>query len=199
MSHFNHVASEWDNPNKVQMMKSLAGKVSPLLGNLENKSLLDFGCGTGLFGLNFVTDKTSFTGIDTSEAMLDELKKKLTNHPSRTKTLSINLEENNLDDKFDAIVSSMAFHHLNDPLHVLRKLKDSLNQNGKIAIVDLDKEDGTFHPSNEEMGVKHNGFSKEILESWAKELNLEMDHKIINTIEKNDKRYDQFLALYSLK
>ena len=110
--------------------------------------------------------------------------------------MNINLEEENISEKFDLIVSSMAFHHLNYPGKVLNKLKNNLNSGGKIIVVDLDKEDGTFHPDNEGMGVKHFGFSKETLENWANKSELNLDHYIINSIDKNERKYQQFCAVF---
>lgn len=90
----------------------------------------------------------------------------------------------------------MAFHHLNKPEKMLGTLKNLLNPNGKLAIVDLDEEDGSFHPDNEGMGVKHFGFSKTTLESWAEKEGMTLDHHIINKIDKNNREYGQFLAVF---
>lgn len=197
MSHFNEVANEWDAPEKVQLMHSLASAARPYL-KLEDKiDIMDFGCGTGLFGFEFYEQAKSLTGIDTSEGMLkvfDEKASKLDN----VKSLNINLENESIDEKYDLIVSSMAFHHLIDPLEVLKKLKANLKAGGKIAVVDLDEEDGTFHPDNEGMGVKHFGFSQNELNAWADSAGLKLDHHIINSIEKNDRKYQQFLAIYTI-
>lgn len=196
MSHFNEVANEWDNENKVSMMKLLASKVKDSVQIDKNIKVLDFGCGTGLFGLEFESYIKELLGIDTSDGMLKVFNEKV-NGDKRFRSLNINLEENELTEKFDLIVSSMAFHHLNSPENVLKKLADSLSPSGKIIIVDLDKEDGTFHPDNEGMGVKHFGFDLETLNSWAKNQNLSLKHSIINKIEKNDKVYQQFCAVFS--
>lgn len=91
----------------------------------------------------------------------------------------------------------MAFHHLNDPGAMIKKMKSLLKPQGRLAIVDLDKEDGTFHPDNRGMGVKHFGFSKDEIAKWAQAANLKLDHQIINRVEKNDKDYGQFLAVLS--
>ena len=122
---------------------------------------------------------------------------KTSEHPEVSRRLT-NLEEENLDESFDLVVSSMTFHHLNEPKKMLTKLKGMLCPGGRMAIVDLDEEDGSFHPDNEGMGVKHFGFSKEELFSWAQENGLSLEHTIINSIEKNDRNYGQFLAVFSL-
>ena len=195
MSHFNESANEWDSENKVTMMQKLASESKKHLNLKKNIDILDFGTGTGLFGLEFSEYINSLLGVDVSEGMLKVFDEK-TRDFDFIKSLNIDLEEKNIDQKFDLIISSMAFHHLNKPREVLIKLKHNLKENGQIAIVDLDQEDGSFHPNNEEMGVKHFGFSKDELKGWADELDLSFNHFIINSINKNDKEYKQFLAVY---
>lgn len=195
MSHFNEIANEWDSEQKVNLMHKLATEAKKVL-NLQSKlDIMDFGTGTGLFGLEFSDNIKSLTGVDVSEGMLKVFDEK-TSKFENINSLNINLEKNKIDQKFDLIISSMAFHHLDDPKSVLIKLKKNLNPNGKIAIVDLDHEDGTFHPDNESMGVKHFGFAQTELEQWAQEAHLHLEHTLINSINKNDKEYKQFLAVF---
>ncbi|WP_417336201.1 methyltransferase domain-containing protein [Halobacteriovorax marinus] len=72
MSHFNHVANEWDSEEKIKMMEALSTKTKEFLNLDDKRKILDFGCGTGLFGLNFLEHASSILGIDTSEGMLKE-------------------------------------------------------------------------------------------------------------------------------
>lgn len=195
MSHFNAVANEWDNEGKVAMMQKLASGVMEKVSLDKGLKIMDFGCGTGLFGLEFNDYANELVGVDTSDGMLKVFDEK-TKGDNRFRSLNINLEESDLDEKFDLVVSSMAFHHLNDPNKVLNKLKRNLNPGGKIVVVDLDEEDGTFHPDNAGMGVKHFGFSKETLENWAKACELNLEHYIINSIDKNEREYQQFCAVF---
>lgn len=90
----------------------------------------------------------------------------------------------------------MAFHHLENPKLVLNKVYQMLNPKGIAVIVDLDKEDGTFHPDNEAMRVKHFGFSKEELLLWSQEFKS-VEHKIIHRVVKNDKSYPMFMLKIS--
>jgi len=195
MSHFNHAASSWDSEGKIKFMGELARKAQSHLNISEKIDILDFGCGTGLFGLEFADHAKSLLGIDTSTGMLEVFDNKTKEH-AHINSLNTDLENEDIDHKFDLIVSSMTFHHLDDPKSVLAKLRKLLRPNGQIAIVDLDEEDGTFHSDNAKAGVKHFGFSNTKLSNWAKELELESNITIIDTVEKNDKSYNQFLAVF---
>jgi 2-polyprenyl-3-methyl-5-hydroxy-6-metoxy-1,4-benzoquinol methylase len=195
MSHFNDKAAEWDNEGKIKMMALLADKTLEVIKPEGKLDIMDFGCGTGLFGLEMADHARSLLGIDTSSGMLEVFDKK-TKGANNVSSKLIDLENESLDQKFDLIVSSMAFHHLNQPDRMLGTLKNLLKPNGKLAIVDLDEEDGSFHPDNDGMGVKHFGFSKTTLESWAQKEGMTLDHHIINKIDKNERDYGQFLAVF---
>lgn len=195
MSHFDHKANEWDTPGKIQMMQVLASAAKKQLNLSEKLDIMDFGCGTGLFGLEFADHAKRLVGVDVSQGMLDVFNQKAKAYDFIS-TVNVDLEKDNLNDTFDLIVTSMAFHHLDDPKVILQKLSGMLNENGMIVVVDLDTEDGTFHPDSAAMGVKHFGFSAEEVSRWCEGTPLRCRHEIIHTIEKNDKRYAQFMAVF---
>ncbi len=199
MSHFDQNANKWDEPGKIKLMKTLAEKAMDQLSLSTPLDILDFGCGTGLFGLEFAPYFRSLMGIDTSQGMLDVFVQKTQGH-SEIKSLLLDLESEGqaLLGQYDLILSSMAFHHLQNPALVLQKLKKGLRAQGRIAIVDLEKEDGSFHPDNIGMGVKHFGFSKEEINLWAEEAGLHCQIFPVHQLEKNQKTYSFFLAIFSL-
>ena len=197
MTHFNDQAAQWDSDDKIKMMMGLAEKTKEILNLSAPLEIMDFGCGTGLFGLEFADYASGLLGVDTSAGMLEVFNQK-TNGVEKISSMLIDLEHEDLPKKFDLIVSSMAFHHLAAPDQMLMKMKQMLNPGGRMAIVDLDEEDGTFHPDNRAMGVTHHGFSRQGIEGWSKELGLGLQYHIVNEIHKNDKKYHQFLAVFSI-
>ena len=196
MSHFNHAANTWDSEEKIKLMGDLAIKTRERL-ILKNKvDLLDVGCGTGLFSLEFIDQAKSITGIDTSEGMLAVFESKVANFDN-IKSINIDLEKEDLAMTFDLIISSMVFHHLDHPEKMLMRLSSMLNIGGQIAIVDLETEDGSFHPRPVEMGVKHFGFSNEEIQSWSKSVGLSVEVSTISQKINNGKSYAQFLAVFT--
>ncbi len=201
MTHFDTKANTWDTPEKKKFFKELSIHIQKELKLPHLSRILDFGCGTGLFGLNFLNQGNELIGIDTSAGMLEVMNQKVSSD-YRLKTYLLNLEQESTPEKlgtFDLIISAMAFHHLHNPSQMLAKLKSLLNKEGILAIVDLDQEDGTFHPDNQAMGVKHFGFSKEELKGWARENSMTMSHSIYRSIAKNGREYGQFLAIFRSK
>lgn len=197
MNHFNQAANQWDSPEKAEQNKKYAEEIKHLSGKKHFNTILEVGCGTGLLGGQFVTESTSLLGVDTSEGMLEVFNQKFSSFKN-VRSLKINLEkEDTPETNFDLILSSMAFHHLHSPEKMISKLKMKLSPKGMMAVIDLDKEDGTFHPDPTKMGVHHFGFAQTEIEKWAQQNDLLVQVKIINTIQKNEKQYPVFLALFS--
>lgn len=195
LNHFNDAANTWDTEQKIKMIKKFASKTKKYLDNNKKYKILDFGCGTGIFGLELLDYAKELIGLDTSEGMLAAFDNKIKNL-DHVSTKLINLEKEDINESFDLIISSMAFHHLIDPLKIVHKMKTILNPEGMLIIIDLEEEDGTFHPNNDEMGVKHHGFSHEDLNDWASSADLHLEIQHVNSIYKNDREYGQFLAVF---
>ncbi len=193
MNHFNEASKEWDRPEKIVQNAQYADKIRKHL-TFSPKNILEVGCGTGLLGQQFVDDQNYLLGIDTSEGMLEVFNKKFEKN-ERVASMLLNLEEQSIHEQFDLILSSMAFHHLKEPAAMIKKLKKNLRPGGVLAVIDLDKEDGSFHSDPANMGVHHFGFSEELNREWGSDFK-EVRREIINTISKNGGEYPIFLALY---
>ena len=197
MNHFNTQALQWDSPEKINQNKAYSELIKKHLTKTKGLKILEVGCGTGLLGSQFLGEENSLLGIDTSEGMLNVFNEKFKNNPLVTARL-MNLEEQELaEQKFDLILSSMAFHHLVNPANMLLKLSRYLAKDGLIAIIDLDQEDGTFHPDPKKMGVHHFGFSEDLTQNWAKVAKLhKKPRELANIIHKNEREYPLFLEIY---
>lgn len=198
MNHFNDQANEWDTPEKIDRSKKYANQINTKLGGKKLLAIMEFGCGTGLLGSHFISEDTTLLGVDTSVGMLEVFNAKFRNN-NRVQSMNINLEERTLpiEQKFDLIISSMAFHHLKKPEEMVLKFKALLNQYGVLAVIDLDVEPGNFHPDPKNMGVYHFGFSNSILEQWGSHANFSRTSvSIIDCTKKESGEFPIFLAMY---
>jgi SAM-dependent methyltransferase len=69
-------------------------------------------------------------------------------------------------DRFDVAVSLLVLHHLKDTAAAFGAIRDLLVPGGRIALADLDTEDGTFHSADSE-GIHHLGFDRAALTKLA--------------------------------
>ena len=129
MNHFKEAAKSWDKESTVNRNQVFAESIlKHISSNKEKLSLLDFGCGTGLLS-QFLIDRTSrVVGIDPTVEMLAQFDQKFEKY-GFAKSYALNIETEAMPEEigsFDVIVSAMAFHHLENPLASLGKLKKLL-------------------------------------------------------------------------
>lgn len=204
MSHFKEAAKSWDTDKTRTRNQVFSDAVAK---HLDGKSIevLDFGCGTGLLGEALLAnDKLNIgrlVGIDSIEEMIEEFILKFIDEP-RAQGYTLDIESNEWLDQigqFDVLVTAMAFHHLDRPLEALLFLKKHMKPDGKIFIIDLDKEDGSFHPDPKSMGVKHFGFSHDERDQWAKLGDFKKSHhEVIFHVEKNERSYPILMSTYEI-
>jgi cyclopropane fatty-acyl-phospholipid synthase-like methyltransferase len=158
---FDEAASTWDEkPERVQLAHAVGAEIQRQLPLSRELEVLDFGCGTGLLTLGLQPYVGRVTGADSSQGMLEELRKKisarhLTNVDAVLLDTTVPLQ---LDGRFHLIVSSMALHHVADVAGLFQRFRAILLDGGQIALADLDREDGTFHEDSR--GVCHLGFDR---------------------------------------
>jgi len=192
MNNFNERAKNWDTESKIERSNAIAKSIKNNIKLDKNMNILDFGCGTGLLIFPLINEVGSVHGIDLAPNMLDILKEKGKNHKNLTTELKGIYE---VTSTFDLIMSSMVMHHIEDITKLAKKLYDSLNLDGVIAIADLMKEDGSFHDSMD--GIYALGFSNEFLEKIFKGVGFK-EIKVFENIfiiEKNNKKYPLFLLI----
>jgi 2-polyprenyl-3-methyl-5-hydroxy-6-metoxy-1,4-benzoquinol methylase len=160
--HFAEKSRDWDTrPVPLQ----ISGAVGPLLRErLELNHamrIMDFGAGTGLLASHVAPLVSKVIAVDVSPSMLQALAQK----PDFSGVVEPRCQDilvQPLGERFDAVVSAMAMHHVQDTDRLLGSFREHLKPGGQLALADLDSEDGTFHPPDTE-GVFHHGFDREEL------------------------------------
>jgi len=163
---FDVAAASWDeNPIRVKLANDIAKAINDAVALTSAMDVLDFGCGTGLLGLQFCSRVRSVIGVDSSQGMIAVFQKKAADRKlTNAKAIGLDLEAGaELPGSYDVIVSSMTLHHVQATELLLRKLYVALKPSGYLCIADLDLEGGQFHDSNE--GVFHFGFDRTALQA----------------------------------
>lgn len=109
------------------------GAVEPLLDRLgvtAGKSVLDIGTGTGVAATSILERGGSVVGIDFSEAMIAEARRRLPEVDFRVASAEALPFDDGL---FDAVVANGVLHHLAEPDRALEEAQRVLNPAGRIG------------------------------------------------------------------
>lgn len=74
---FEMIVQMYDTPERIHIAKVSSDAIREYLVDAKSKSAIDFGCGTGLVGLNLLDDFHSMLFLDTSPNMIDQIKHKI--------------------------------------------------------------------------------------------------------------------------
>lgn len=97
------------------------------------------------------------------------------------------------DERYDLILTLMALHHIPHLPPVLEGFSTLLNDGGRVCIIDLEAEGGSFHKPGFE---GHNGFVRAKLASWLAAARLaptQFEHCF--DPDKNGRSYGLFVAV----
>lgn len=169
IARFDALAKEWDDaPRRVATAKAIANAIMTANRPHTDERAFEFGCGTGLLSLALAPELSEIVAMDSSAQMLDVLDTKArTLGITNIRALEGSVPEHCPDGAFDLIFSSMTLHHVADIRKLLTTLFDLCRPGGRIALADLDKEDGSFH--GDKPGIAHHGFDRDELKAMIDE------------------------------
>ena len=153
---FEMIANIYDTSERVQIAKVSSDAILEYLVDAKNKNAIDFGCGTGLVGMNLLNDFNSMVFLDTSQNMINQIKQKIADlNIQNVDTLCFDFEkEGGSGLQADYIFMAQVLLHINDVELVLSKLYDVLNVGGHLLIVDFNKNEKIVSD------MVHNGFDQ---------------------------------------
>ncbi len=101
-----------------------------LLPDVKGKRILDLGCGFGEHCIEYVNAGAErVVGVDISEKMLEVARKE--NSDPKITYLHMPMEDiGQIDEKFDLVISSLAFHYVEDFAGVVRNIYSLMNDDG---------------------------------------------------------------------
>lgn len=156
---FEMIANTYDTPERIQIARVSSDAIREYLFDTKDKSAIDFGCGTGLVGMNLMKDFQSILFLDTSQNMINQIKQKISRfNIQNADTLCFDFEKDSLPDLHaDYIFMVQVLLHIKDFEPVLSKLYDVLNPGGHLIIIDFNKNDEIVSD------IVHNGFDQEAI------------------------------------
>ena len=164
-SSFDARAQTWDDdPRRRQLAASVFAALAQAVPLRADMVALDYGAGTGLLALALAARVRRVLAVDSSAGMLAVLAQKArAGGFANVETLHADFAQDPLPaGPFDLVASAMTLHHVADVEGLLRKFFALLAPGGRIALADLDAEDGSFH-GPDAPGVHHLGFDRAAL------------------------------------
>lgn len=191
---FDEKAKDFDTNDMIKKLSSAIGfsmlEKVPFHSEMD---VMDFGAGTGLISSHVAPLVNKIIAVDISRAMLDKLVEKPELH-GKVEAVCQDITNNPIDADFDLIMSAMALHHIEDTNQIIRTFSEYLRPGGMVALADLDKEDGSFHPENTE-GVFHSGFERDELKTILESNGFEnIQFTTAHTINGETRDYPVFLV-----
>ncbi|MDD9968026.1 MAG: class I SAM-dependent methyltransferase [Myxococcales bacterium] len=194
---FEEKAKDWEaRPAVSRIAKGVGNALLERVRLSPQMRVIDFGAGTGLICGQVAPHVEKVYAVDVSQAMLDGLTAKPALH-DKVEAICRDILEQPLDLEVDLIVSAMALHHVEDIRALMQAFARHLSSTGRLALADLDSEDGSFHPPDVQ-GVFHHGFDRSQLQAILEQTGFR-DVQFVTAVEldKEGKTYPIFLVTAS--
>jgi len=203
MATFDERAADWDTPEHVERAEAVADAIVAAVPIPPGTRAIELGAGTGLLGLA-IRERVGPQRLaellltDASAGMRDVAQGKVHDRGlDGVRVGSFDLADTRLPEgaPFDLAVSLLVLHHVEDTPAALRAIARLLRPGGRIALSDLDTEDGSFHTAEAE-GIHHHGFDRAALRRLAAAAGFEdVRLSTAGEMERDGRRYPLFLLV----
>jgi ubiquinone/menaquinone biosynthesis C-methylase UbiE len=195
MVSFDERAATWDDdPAKRERAEVSAAAIRAAVPLDGTQRLLEYGAGTGLVTQALLDLVGPVTLADTSAGMRDVLAGKIASGALRdARVWDLDLEAAPAPaERFDLVVTVMTLHHVHGIDTVLAKFAEMLEEGGCLCIVDLEREDGSFHGPDVDV---HHGFDRpELSKALSGAGFTDVEFGDLRAIERDGSAYPMFLA-----
>lgn len=199
MSEFDEKAATWDeNPDRAERAVKIAHYLKAHIDLSKVENALEYGSGTGLLSFALKDNLPNITLMDASIEMTRVARQKVEAQGVKNMNpVHYDLMEQPLPiERYELIFILLTLHHIDDTNGFIEKAFKLLNPGGKLVIIDLEKEDGTFH---EGLFHGHKGFLRKNLEGMLGTSGFSMEHYgVCYQIEKEKDDHKKMFPLFML-
>lgn len=160
MDIFEQIAQRYDTPQRAEVARIAAEAIQSRVENPAGKTAMDFGCGTGLVGLQLASIFERLLLVDTSPKMIEQVEHKIhAGQLANAQTLCANLLQQHplQNESFHCLFMVQVLLHIPQTEAVFAALYPLLKPGGQLIIVDFNKQPTISHPD------VHNGFVQQEL------------------------------------
>jgi ubiquinone/menaquinone biosynthesis C-methylase UbiE len=191
---FDARAQTWDDANNVKRAQEVAASIRLAVPLTRSMQALEYGAGTGLLSFCLRDSLGPITLADSSAGMRAVAERKIAAAKADDmRVIDLDLMRDPVPaERYDLIFTMMTLHHVADVPRGLLAFHELLNPGGRLAIADLDAEDGSFHGPGVDV---HHGFERSALRA-SLELARFVDVAVDDccSVDRHDGSYSVFLA-----
>ncbi|MCG8307855.1 MAG: class I SAM-dependent methyltransferase [Cytophagales bacterium] len=153
-------------------------EVIRFLGEIEDKTVIDLGSGSGYFTFRLALAGAKVIAADIDRKFIEMINEKMLNYNlshENIKTVQIHENELNIEhNTADIILLVNVYHHISDRVDYFRKANSVLKSNGKIVIVDFYKRSLPVGPPKNHK-ISKEEVIKELDEAGYKDIDVNTD------------------------
>ncbi|OGK30106.1 hypothetical protein A3I56_00390 [Candidatus Roizmanbacteria bacterium RIFCSPLOWO2_02_FULL_43_10] len=140
-----------------------------LLGDVNGKTILDAGCGTGYLSRMLARKGAKVTGVEPGESMFKFADSKEKEAPLGITYLQEDLSEFHSEEKFDSVVSNMVFMDIPRYENAMHNCIDSLKPHGSFIF-------SISHPCFEDVGDEWEDKKQVVVKEYLKVYEIKRHH-----------------------
>jgi ubiquinone/menaquinone biosynthesis C-methylase UbiE len=162
--YFDDVAHQWDEMRGAFFSENVRKKAFSVAEVQPTRLAADIGAGSGFVTEGLIDKGLRVIAVDQSEAMLDEMRRKLAGLDTVDYRLG---EAEHLpieDEDVDYVFANMYLHHVDSPPRAIGEMVRILKSGGRLVITDLDEH--KFEFLRTEQHDRWLGFKRDDVERW---------------------------------
>jgi ubiquinone/menaquinone biosynthesis C-methylase UbiE len=198
MPDFDTLALTWDTPERAARARGIAAAIARRLPLDHVHAALEYGAGTGALSLALADQVGSILVTDASAGMVEMAQRRIAEAGVAGLTARrLDLLNDPIpSDRVDLIFTLMALHHVSDVPALLAAFHLLLRPHGRLAVIDLEPDDGAFHGHHEHgpRGLDPVVLTDRLVQAGFTDVVVESVWRVTREVDGRPREFGLFLA-----